>query len=101
MKKGGELHGLYNLPALLIIFVLFVGLAYLGVLLYNYPIARYVSIGVVIILLLIFSKKIYIFCKKLISKDIIKTEKEDQKEEVTSLEETASVEQQVVGEENE
>ena len=89
------------LPCLLIIFVLFVGLAYLGVLLYNYPIARYVSIGVVIILLLIFSKKIYIFCKKLISKDIIKTEKEEQ-EEVTSLkEDNVPIEPQALGEENE
>ena len=100
LKKGGELHGLYNVPVLLIIFALFVGLSYLGVFLYNYPIARYVSIGVVIILLLIFSKKIYIFCKKLTSKDMMKVVKEEQVENEASLEE-APLEQLAVGEENE
>lgn len=66
--KGGELEGIYNLKILPVIFVLFVALSYVGVLLYPYIYVRYAIIGVVLLLLLIFRKKVTDVCKKIIKK---------------------------------
>lgn len=59
IKKNGKLYGIYNVLLLLIIFAAFCALVYVGVLLYEYPIARYSSIGAVILLLLCFSPTLY------------------------------------------
>ena len=56
--KGGELEGVYNLKILFEIFIIFLLMAYVGVILYPYMWARYISIFSVILLLILFRKKI-------------------------------------------
>ena len=73
VKKGGELHGIFNFWLLCLIFLGFAGLSYAGVLLYSNRILR-LSIFVAMIVLttvfaVIFRKKIMVLIHKLSNKE--------------------------------
>lgn len=65
ISRKGKLYGTFNLKALIFIFLMFVGISYLGVALYNLPIVRYIVIFIGVILVLIFHKKIIELYKKI------------------------------------
>lgn len=78
--KKGDLYGIYNIPVLLLIFGGFVVLSYVGVLLYNYMWIRFGIIVLVIIILLVFSKRILLLVNSFKSTDDgekVKVEKDD------------------------
>ena len=73
LKKGGDLHRIYNIWALIITLIAFAGISFLGMFLYPY---RWVRLGIVIglfaiavILLIIYRKRIIEFIKKFRAKD--------------------------------
>ena len=73
LKKGGDLHRIYNIWALIVMLVAFAGISFLGMFLYPY---RWVRLGIVIglfvvvvILLIIYRKRIFEFIKKFRAKD--------------------------------
>lgn len=65
ISRKGKLYGTFNLKALIFIFLMFVGISYLGVALYNLPIVRYIVIFIGVILVLIFHKKIIQLYKRI------------------------------------
>lgn len=64
LKKQKVKNQMYNIPVLLLVLVVFMGIGFLAMFLYNYSIVRYIIIGVVLLTLLICSKWIYKFIKK-------------------------------------
>ncbi|MBR3884898.1 MAG: oligosaccharide flippase family protein [Clostridia bacterium] len=70
ISKKGKWEGLINLEALILIFVFVVAMSYVGVILYPFIIARYVIIGLVILSLILFRKKVMEIGKKIIKNEI-------------------------------
>ena len=70
MKKGEDLHGLYNWKLLLLIFAVFMIAGAIGMALYNLIIVRYAVMVIAAILLFVFRKKIIQMVKNLKKKEI-------------------------------
>ena len=84
LKRQKLKNDMYNIPLLLLILVVFMGIGFLAMFLYNYSIVRYIIIGVVLLTLAICSKWIYKFAKKFFNKK----EENEEKEEVDEVKET-------------
>ena len=69
LKKNKQKNKMYNVPILLLILFVFMGIGFLAMYLYNYSIVRYVIIGVVLLALLISSKFLIKFVRKLLAKE--------------------------------
>lgn len=68
LKKQKLKNDMFNIPALLLILVIFMGIGFLAMFLYNYSIVRYIIIGVVLLIFLICSNWIYKFIKEFFNK---------------------------------
>ena len=68
-KRNKQKNKMYNVSILLLILFVFMGIGFLAMYLYNYSIVRYVIIGVVLLALLISSKFLIKFVRKLLAKE--------------------------------
>ena len=70
IKKDAELYGLYNWKLLLSLFILFLIIAFIGMILYNVMIVRFIIMFIVALLLFVFRKKIIEIIKNIKKKEI-------------------------------